>query len=111
LIDVQRNKRAPNCLTFYLNHDVIQEAVCLGIRINPRPEPAMKAKPKDDHFVHYVSGSFGTDAKTLAALLKPNATLLLDIEMIRFVRSGVFRLTTETNAKDFTSDGPEGMIE
>jgi hypothetical protein len=50
LLDVQRNKVSPNCLTFYLNHDVMQLVKCLGIQINPRPTPGLKPKPKDDFF-------------------------------------------------------------
>lgn len=111
LIDTQKSRSNPCCLTFYLNYELISQARFLGIRVHPRPEPAPDAKAKDDFFVHYLSTSFGADTRTLSGMLQPNATLLLDIEMMRVVRKGVFRLTTETRARDFTNDGPDGVIE
>jgi hypothetical protein len=110
LIDRQRNKRCPNTLTYYLNHELMSQRSNLGIRVLPRPEPAPKAKAKDDFFVHYLQAAFGADAKTIAGLLKPNATLLLDIVMLRVVRKGIFRLTTKTSEVDFTKDGPDEAI-
>jgi hypothetical protein len=110
LLDVQRNKVTPNCLTFYLNYEELQKAKGLGIQINPRPTPELKARPKDDFFVHYLPGAFGTDRKNLSDILLPNQTLLVDIVMLRVVRSGIFRVTTDTAAKDFTGDSPDGMI-
>lgn len=111
LIDTQRSKSSPNCLTFYLNHEAMSQAQFLGIRVQARPEPAPKAKPKDDFFVHYLSTSFGADTKTISGMLQANSTLLLDIEMMRVVRRGVFRLTTDTRARDFGSDGPDDAVE
>jgi hypothetical protein len=110
LLDRQRNRNQTNCLTFYLNQEVLEKAPFLGIRIHPRPEPAVKAKTKDDFFVHYLTTSFGADARTISGLLRPNSTLLLDIEFMRVVRKGVFRLTTETKAKDFTGEEPDEAI-
>jgi len=117
LLDRQRNKLQTNCLTFYLNHEVLRtpkdenKVPYLGILIRPRPEPALKAKTKDDFFVHYLTTSFGADLKTISGLLQANSTLLLDIQLMRVVRTGIFRLTTDTRAKDFTNDGPDGAIE
>ena len=42
---------------------------------------ALRAKPKDDFFVHYLTTSFGADLKTISGLLQPNSTLLLDIQL------------------------------
>lgn len=110
LLDRQRNRNQTNCLSFYLNQEVLEKAPFLGIRIHPRPEPAAKAKAKDDFFVHYLTTSFGADTRTISGLLQPNSTLLLDIELMRVVRKGLFRLTTDTKVKDFTGDGPDAAF-
>ncbi len=110
LLDVQRNLHHPNRLTFYLNHDKLIQTPCLGIEIRPRPEPAMNSAADEDYFVHFLSVSFGTETKNILGLLKPNATLLLDIEMLRVVRQGILRLTTETTPVDFTHDGPDDAV-
>ena len=106
LIDRQRNQVRKNTLTFYLNHELIASAANLGISILPRPEPALNAKRADDFFVHFLRGLIGGDSKTIAAYLQPNSTLMIDIVMLRVVRQGVFSLTKDTNARDFTNTDP-----
>ncbi len=110
LIDRQRNQIRRNTLTFYLNHELIASTANLGVAVLPRPEPAPNAKRADDFFVHYLRGLIGSDAKTIAAYLQPNSTLMLDIVMLRMVRQGVFSLTRDTNARDFTNTDPGAPV-
>lgn len=35
---------------------------------------------------------------------------MVDTVMMRVVRSGIFRVTTETSARDFTGDSPQSII-
>jgi hypothetical protein len=109
-LDRQRNKRARGTVTYFLNHDIMQKAPALGVRVQPRPAPDPESKKPSDYFVHYVKAELAARTNTLLDFVRPNATLMLDIVLQRIVRSGVFQLTTDLRPKDFTRDGPGDVL-
>ncbi len=109
-IDRQRNRRARSTLTYYLNHEVVSDAKALGVRIAPRPAPDPTAKKPSPLFVHYVGSELAAKKSALLAEVRPNATLMLDIVMKRVVREGVFRLTQDFKAVDFTRSEPGDVV-
>ena len=101
--DRQRNLRAKNVLSYFFNHDSMVAgpavpdpreadellrkahpgAPALGMRITPRPEAG---------FVHYRSCEITADPKTLKAVIRPNETVLVDVELRRIVHREIFEL-------------------
>jgi hypothetical protein len=110
-IDRQRNKRAESTVTYFLNHDVLSKNTkALGIAIRPRPTPDAASGKSARLLVHYLNAVLDIDGDTLLGLVRANATLMVDIEMKRIVRSGVFRLTQDLAPKDFTNDPPGEVL-
>jgi hypothetical protein len=106
--DRQRNRRHPGTLTFYLDSDamlgfpaVVRDgktlreawagAAKLGIRVEPH---------RTSGLVHYLPAELEAAARTLAAVVKPNQTTLVDVTLRRVVREGVFRLVRLDQRKD-----------
>lgn len=110
-IDRQRNRHARGTLTYYLNHEAMSRAPALGVRLNPRPAPDPRSTRPSGLFVHYRPAELAAKAATLLDYLRPNATLMLDICLQRIVREGVFRLTQDLKAKDFTRQEAGDVIE
>lgn len=106
-IDRQRNKRSESTVTYFLNHDVLaDECKALGVTTRPRPAPNPTSKKLPNLLVHYLDADLDIDHDVMLGLVRANSTLMIDIEMKRIVRSGVFRLTQDLAPKDFTNDPP-----
>jgi hypothetical protein len=122
-VDRQKNSRAGNTVTYYVNHalmkgsdavrrkdeddgDVIRgerrPAESLGIRITPHP---------GDGFVHYLPASLHATPKNLDHFVRANQTTLVDIVLRRVIHSGVFELTRDLEPHDFTDQPPGPLIE
>jgi hypothetical protein len=121
--DRQRNRRAPNVLTYFFDYDLMVDSDDvpdprhpgrihrlaregtdrLGLRVTPRPQAG---------FVHYATCSAVADAATLRALIKPNHTTLVDITVRRFVHREVFEMrpATEGSAR-FDRVKPGDLLE
>jgi hypothetical protein len=117
LKDRQRNSRHRGTVTFFLNYAKmiggppvkhgrktvrgrlpgIKE---LGLEIIPRPRSG---------YVHYLRAHLRPTMTTLKALLKPNQTTLVDIELQRIIREGVFALTRNRGPEDFRDQPPGEM--
>ena len=82
-IDRQRNQRAPNMLTYYLDYTAMTRATELGFRLEPRPSSGP---------VHFVPAEFRGDLATVHNLLRPHQTLLVEIECARRIEDRLFRL-------------------
>jgi hypothetical protein len=108
-VDRQRNSRARGTLTYYLNHEVLRSAPALGLRILPRPAVDPDARASD-FFTHYVKAELHAATDTLLPLVRPNATLLIDVVLKRLVRSGMFRLTRDLRPRDFTGEGTGDVL-
>ena len=76
-IDRQRNRRAPNMLTYYLDHAAMSGVRELGFRLEPRPSSGP---------VHFAPAEFRGEN-----ILRPHETLLLEIEVNRRIEDRVFR--------------------
>jgi len=117
-LDRQRNRRDPGAITYYLNHaklagapavmqgdEVLRAAQpgtkTLGLRVTPYPQ---------DGFVHFLPCVLPAGTALLAAI-RPHQTTVVDIVLKRVVREGVFRLTRERKAEDFTKAPPGRPIE
>jgi hypothetical protein len=73
----------------------------LGMSLKPRP---------DEGFVHYAQAGVQAAPSTLVNFLKPNQTTLVDIELQRVVRSGVFELDQGTDQSDFKDVKPGSIV-
>jgi len=79
-IDRQRNQVTPNALTYYVNYGVFQENKELGLRINARPASGP---------VNYLAGELRA---TVANILQPQETTLVEITLERRLEQAVFQL-------------------
>jgi hypothetical protein len=118
LDDRQKNRRAGNTLTFFLNHDIlngcpevkrdgkvvrpVQHGLSeLGIRIVPRPT---------EGFVHYLPCELRATKSMHEKALRANNTTLIDVTMRRVVTQSTFTLTRELAPRDFTKTEPGDPI-
>lgn len=102
-IDRQRNRRAPNCLTYFLDHDQMSKIPggALGFRLTARP---------GEGFSRFVAGEFRSEDIPLDRILVANETCIVDMELRRFVDEGVFRLGPATEERrSFKKDKPTGQ--
>ena len=113
-IDRQRNPLDPGVVVYYINaarmlgapavvrdgkelRPALPPCGALGLRVIPFPQ---------DGFVHYQPAVLRADAAHLVSLVRPNETTVIDIVLRRMVREGVYRLTREPAAADFTKQPP-----
>jgi len=95
-VDRQRNHRDPGTLTYYLNWEVMDRDLRLpklearfGFRIEARP------KESPDALAFYRTLNFKSDLDALERALRPNETLMVDIELKRMVDAAVFRISND----------------
>lgn len=119
--DRQKNQISRNVLTYFLNYDLllgcppvpdprgptplrpqrkgIEE---LGLRLTPRPQ---------EGFVHFLPCGIRADQRMLRAVVAPNETTLVDIELRRIVHEGAFRMSRATEGRrSFKKDGPGPVL-
>lgn len=117
LTDRQGNRRAPGHLAFFLNHAVLTGDVAIADTAGrvlrpplvPRPPYGLKLLPRDgERFVEHWPAALDADVDDLLALIRPNATTIVDIVLRRVVREGVFRLTRNLAPRSFRDDAPGG---
>jgi hypothetical protein len=118
-LDRQKNRRESGTLTYYLSYDAM--AGCPAI-VDPRdpekrkllrdPLPGTErlgleivARP-DGGFAHYVPATLVAATEVLEHFIRPDSTTLIDIVLRRVVREGVFLLTSDLDAEDFTDQPP-----
>ena len=82
-IDRQRNQITPNALTYYVDHRVFQQTRELGLRVGARPE----AGP-----VNYLAAEFRSQEATVAAVLRAQETVMVDITLERRLDQAIFQL-------------------
>jgi hypothetical protein len=104
-VDRQRNSVNRGKLTYYIDHDVMsawfakpQLKDCFGLRVLARPQ---------DGYAYYTVAEHRGKFSALRQYLAPNQTLLVEIELRRHVREGVFQLTQRLEPENFARQ-PKG---
>lgn len=82
-LDRQRNMRSPHVVTYYLEHAAMARAEHLGLRLVPRPD----AGP-----IRFHPAEFRGDLATVANILRPHETVLIEIVCRRRLEDRVFRV-------------------
>ena len=108
-VDRQRNQRSPGKLTYYIDYDLMnnwlsqpQLADKFGFKIGGRPA---------DGFAFYTVAEHQGSFSALRRYFEPNQTLMVEVELQRHVRQGIFRFTqTLTPAEDFRRQDKGGPI-
>ena len=107
-VDRQRNSRNPNRLTYYLSHTrMMAEADRYGHRLGLR----ITARPGHG-FSYYRPAEFRSfDAGLdVGDLLRPNETVIVQVELKRHVDENVFRLDPATaGRRGFKKQRPSGL--
>lgn len=92
-VDRQRNRINPGKLTYYVDHDVLEAGINhdrlagkLGFRLLARPQQGL---------AFYRTLDFKSDFDTLAKVLRPNETMMVEIQLQRLVDATVFRLSND----------------
>jgi hypothetical protein len=119
-VDKQRNKLTCSTLTYFFNYDVMTgcpsaedgnkeiREECLPLK---ELGLAIKARP-DEGFVHYIEAHLKSAVDNVKDFLKPNQTIMVDIELKRVVHTGVFDLTKNEPPEDFRDqDKGEPIVE
>jgi len=98
-VDRQRNQRDPGKLTYYIDYDVMSDWLSrpqlegkFGFRIAARPA---------EGFAYYAVAEHKGTFVALKRYFAPNQTLMIDVQLQRRVKEGVFDLTTNLGPEDF----------
>lgn len=104
-VDRQRNQLDKSKLTYYIDYDVMEKWLNkpelegkFGFQIKARP---------DEGFAYYTVAEHKGTFAGLKRYFEPNQTLMVDVQLTRRVREGVFRLTTNFGPENFR-DQPKG---
>lgn len=109
-VDRQRNRRQPGKLTYYLDCDVLRRGLNnsamggrLGFRVVARPEAGPAA------LAFYRPLDFRSDEDAVSGILRPNETLMVEIQLQRCVDARVFRIENTTKPSEIER-GPLGRV-
>lgn len=113
-LDRQRNHLDPGCIVYYINSarmlgapPLMSEGRELRAALPPCPSLGLRVIPfPQDGFVHYQPAVLEAALEHLVNWIQPNQTVVIDIVLRRLVREGVYRLTREPEATDFTKQPP-----
>jgi hypothetical protein len=104
-VDRQRNSLNRRKLTYYLNHDVMAGWFALP-EVGDHFGFKVMARPTDGYAGYVVAEHRGTFT-ALKRFFAPNQTLMIDIELQRHVRTGVYQLTKSLVPENFSRQ-PKG---
>lgn len=106
--DRQQNRRNPGKLTYYIDYDVMSEWLAkpevegkFGFRIVARPKSG---------FAYYTVAEYRGTFAALRRYFEPNKTLMVEVQFVRHVLDGVFRLTQNLTPEDFKGQSPGSEI-
>lgn len=101
VLDKQRNSVNGNVITFYLDANKLFKirAGKLGLKLIPRPA---------EGFCHYKSAEFRCEPEQLTHLFGADHTLMLDIQLERYIAPNTFSFTKIGDSEDFKGISPEG---
>lgn len=123
LLDRQRNRRHPGTVTFFLNHDAMRGCAAVHRADGARRRKVREAQPgiaglglrieafPDRGFAHYHPCHAKPSAELLAALVRPHATVLLDVVLRRVIRRGTFEITGDLAPRSFRDTAPGPALE
>jgi hypothetical protein len=100
--DRQRNRRSPNTIIYYMNHDVMAQVPerKFGFRVIARP---------DSGFAWYAPAEYHSDMLTLDSVIDPNVTTYVDIVLKRHVDREAARFDPEEDGYgSFKGTRPSG---
>lgn len=80
-VDRQQNAAHPNHLVYYVDYDVVTRNQLTGFRVIARPS---------DGFAFYHAVEYHSDGAAMNALLRPNETFYVEIQLHRCVDKNVF---------------------
>lgn len=100
-IDRQQNHRAPNTLTYFLNHHAMSQGTRLGIKLRPS---------QVDGFAHYLPAQLTASRKALEAVVRPHETTMIDIILRRVVREGAFAFSRDLRTRSFKGQKPGEIL-
>jgi len=99
--DRQRNQRDPGRLTYYVNHDRMEEGLSqaamqqkIGFRVVARPSTGL---------AYYAVAEYQSDVETVNTLLRPNETVMVEITLRRAVDLAVFNLTDKLETQEISA--------
>lgn len=98
-VDRQRNQLNIGKLTYYIDYDVMRDWFDrpeledkFGVQVRARPS---------EGFAHYRVAEHRGTFSELGKYFEPNRTMMIEIELRRHVREGVFQLTQDLKPKKF----------
>jgi hypothetical protein len=107
-VDRQRNQLDRGKLTYYINYDKMEQGLSspelqgkFGFQIKARP---------DAGYAYYTTAEHKGTFAGLKKYFAPNQTVMIDIQLTRQVREGVFRFTTNLENEDFRGQPPGNII-
>ncbi|MCG9756965.1 alpha/beta hydrolase [Shewanella insulae] len=102
--DKQRNSVNGNVITFYLDANKLSKirAGKLGLKLIPRP---------DEGFCHYKSAEFRCEPQQLTQLFGADQTLMLDIQLERYIAPNTFSFAKIGEPEDFKGISPDSSCE
>ena len=100
VLDKQRNSVNGNVITFYLDANKLSriKAGKLGLKLNPRP---------DEGFCHYKSAEFRCEPEQLTQLFGADQTLMLDVQLERYIAPNTFSFAKVGEKADFKQIPPQ----
>lgn len=104
-IDRQRNQRNPGKLTYLIDCDVMQDWFTRD-ELDDRFGFKICARPKKG-FAYYKVAEHKGRFSDLKSYFSPNKTMMIEIELMRHVDTGVFQLTQNLAPENIT-DEPSG---
>ena len=100
-VDRQRNQRNHGKLTYYLDYDVMNDGLAkpqmegrLGFRLVARPQES------EESLAFYRTLNFESNLAKLEKILRPNETVMIELQLRRWVDTAVFQLSNERDPKN-----------
>ena len=98
-VDRQRNQLNPGKLTYFIDYDVMHNGLSqpqlqgkFGVQVRARP---------NEGFAYYTVAEYQGTLAELKRFFEPNQTLMIEIELLRHVGEGVFKLTKKLAPEEF----------
>lgn len=108
-IDRQRNQLNPGMLTYYVDYDKIEGSE-IRKKLKDKFGFIVSARPSTG-YAHYTEARYEGTFEALKEYFQPNQTLMIEIQLTRHVRSGVFQLTQDLEPTSFKRQPAGGELQ